>query len=115
MAVRKSRVAASIGPVRALALKHVPALILLQRHIDCEWGAELECASEQVVAGFYYPEEVDQIENKKETQDESETRTYDSGSSVFHPTSIESRRRGSEEDEGREVSGTSDGGHLSPV
>lgn len=113
MALRKSKVSASIGPVRALALKHVPALMLLQRHVDLDWD-EIEYAAEQVVAGFYYPEEVDQIENKKETEVQDENRSYDV-TAKWNATGTESRRRGSEEDEGREVNGSTDGGGLSPL
>lgn len=100
MAVRRSVKINSIGPVRALALKHVPALILLHRHIDCEWS-DIEYAAEQMVAGYWFPKEIDH-ENKEETEIENENRPYDV-TAEWHPTGTESRRRGPEEDEGREI------------
>lgn len=108
MAVRKARIEKSIGPVRALALKHTPALMLLQRHVDVDWR-EIEYAAEQVVAGFYYPEGVDQREKEK---DENENPEFDRDA-VYRPTGTESRRqceprepgrRSAKEDEG-EVEG----------
>lgn len=103
MAIRR-KISASIGPVRALALKHVPALVILQRHVDADWS-EMEAVSEQMVAGFYYPEEVDPIEKEIETKDE--TPKFDTNV-LFNTNETQSRRRGIEENERWEV----DGGDL---
>ena len=120
MAVRK-RISASIGPVRELALRHVPAMMILQRHVDADWN-EMPFVSEQVVAGFYYPEEVDQYEKENENKNEGGP---DDIPSEWNPTGSESRRRSPEENEGRKVvrephypepvEGESSGSHLSDL
>lgn len=101
MAAKIKRLPESVGPVRALALKHIPALVLLQRHVDAEWY-DMPFVAEQMVAGYYYPEGVDPHEKEETVQ--SQTPGFDRDAQ-YRITNTESRRRSAEENEGRKIDG----------
>ena len=59
----------SWGPVRALALKHPPALLKLQTYFeDADWD-DMNCIAEQMAIGYMFSQEVDDEKGSAQTKD----------------------------------------------